>query len=555
MAPADHVSGARMADAGRGGVCRIFLSKRAIWSGFAGRLVGYLTVTEPAIRVAVKEGDIGGHWVGLQDNEVDVTIGTKPPETNKDLHCELLLDDVVDMAILNENHPLAKRRSIKLSDLADDTLLIYDDTVLNYADFDLFAAFRRSGFTPKQVRSLPSSEALIAMVAAGRGWSLHRRSLRGRIPHMSMVPVEDFDLQFPVALLRREDEIRPIVFTVMRRIRQLAAKDYPRLYHEGDADETPPADVVRGSALGHQLEIRDLRYFTAVIKEQTIGRAAERLGLSQPALSRQVRQLEHVLGVTLLVRAPRGIVPTAAGESLYRDTHAILEEMGRLPAEVERGARAARGQCIVAATPSTNVHEILNTLLREAEKCSPDIEILIQEVPTPMQPAALHGARFDVGLCHPFPSLLAGYPDIDCRLLLHDVIDGALLPIGHPLSKRSSIHFSDLADIPFLFFQREYHPAFHDHVMEIFRNHDYRPIVGPMQEGLATMWSLAAEGEGWCFASGSERRDPPPGLVGVPIEGLRIPWGVNLLTRRDESRSTPLTVTNLLLHAAGLLSS
>jgi DNA-binding transcriptional ArsR family regulator len=77
-----------------------------------------------------------------------------------------------------------------------------------------------------------------------------------------------------------------------------------------------------------------------VIEEETIGRAADRLGLSQPTLSRQLRQLERDLGVTLLERAPRGIVPTTAGESLYRDSRGILDEVARLPAEVARGQRA-----------------------------------------------------------------------------------------------------------------------------------------------------------------------------------------------------------------------
>ena len=203
------------------------------------------------------------------------------------LHCEVLLNDVVDMAILSENHPLARRRSIKLSDLAGDTLLIYDDAVVNYDDYDLFAAFRKSGFDPDSMHLLPSSEALIAMVGAGRGWSIHRRSIRGRIPGVAMVPIEDFDFQYPVALLRREDETRPIVFTVMRRIRQLAAKDYPDMYHAGDASEKTAENVQRASAFEHQLDLRDLRYFTAMIEEETIGRAADRLGLAQPTLSRQ----------------------------------------------------------------------------------------------------------------------------------------------------------------------------------------------------------------------------------------------------------------------------
>lgn len=543
---------ARMAEAGRGGTCRIFVSKWAIWSGFSARLVGFLAATEPSIRVAIKEGDIAGHWAGLQHKEVDVTIGTKPWGSLKELHCEMLLDDVVDMAILSESHPLAERPSLKLSDLADDMLLMYDETVLNYDDHDLFAAFRKAEFDPDEMRILPSSEALLAMVGAGRGWSLHRRSLRGKIPGVAMVPIEDLDLPFPVALLRRADETRPIVFRVMRRIHQLAARDYPDMYHAGEVMVATGEHVRPASAFEHQLDLRDLRYFTAAIEEESIGAAAERLGLTQPTLSRQIRHLERDLGVTLLDRAPRGIVPTPAGESFYRDARGILDEIARLPAEVERGRRAGGGVCIVAVTPSANVRELLNTVLHQVEKTSLDLEILVQEVPTPMQPAAVHGAKVDIGLCHPFTNLAAEYPDIDCRLLIEDVIDGALLPVGHPLAKRSSITFADLANTPFVFFRREFHPAFHDFITETFRSHGYRPIIGPMQEGISTMWALAAEGEGWCLASGSERRDPPAGLVGVPIEGFSIPWGVCLLTRRDESRATDLTVINLMLDAARL---
>ncbi len=541
---------ARMADAGRGGDCRILFSKWAIWSGFAGRLVGYLAATEPAIRLTIDEGDVAGHWAGLQRGEVDVTIGTVPPAALTDLHSEILLDDIVDTAILSQSHRLARRRSIRLTDLADETLLIYDDSVLNYGDYDFFAAFEKSGFDPKRIRRLPSSEAVIAMVAAGQGWSLHRRSVRDRIPGVATVPIRNFDFHFPVALLRREDESRPIVFTVMDRIRRLAARDYPDLYHPSDGGVRNVREIRRRSTLEHQLDLRDLRYFTTVIEDQTIGRAAERLELSQPTLSRQIRRLERDLGVTLLKRAPRGIVPTAAGESLYRDAHGILDEMARLPAEVERGRRASTRRCAIAATPSANVRDLLNAVLRESEERY-QIDILVQEVPSPMQPAALHGAAYDIGLCYPFTNLMAGYPDIDCRLLLHDVLDGALLPVSHPLSKRRTIRFADLVDIPFLFFQREFHPPFFDFMMETFRTHNYRPLIGPTQEGLVTMWSLAAEGEGWCLATGLERKDPPQGLVGVKIEGFSIPWGDNLLTRHDESLSTTIAVTNLLIEAAG----
>ena len=541
---------ARMAEAGRSGDCRILVSKWAIWSGFSGRLVAYLAANEPDIRVAIKEEDLSGHWSGLLDREVDVAIGTKPPASMIDVHAEVLINDVVDTAILSTSHPLAHRSSIELSELADETLLIYDDTIINYEDHDIFAAFGKSGFKPGHVRSLPSSQALLTMVAAGQGWSVHRRSVRGRIPDIAAVPLKNFELPFPVALLRRTDDTRALVYVVMRRIRELAAKDYPDLYAEGDGSQLGEATIARSSPREHQLDLRDLRYFAAVIEEQTIGRAAERLGLSQSTLSRQLNVLERDVGVSLLERAPRGIVPTPAGESLYRDSKEILSEIAQLPAEVERGRRAARGLCNVASTPSTNVRELLNSAVRRGADRLPHLEILVQEVSTPMQPEAVHSARFDIGLCHPFTNLVAPYPDLDCQLLLHDVLDGALLSIHHPLAKKTTITFADLADIPFLFFERGFHPPFFDFMMETFRRHGYRPVIGPMQEGLSTMWSLAAAGEGWCVASGAERIDPPAGTVGVPIEGFSIPWGVNLLMRRDEVRATPLAVMNLLLDAA-----
>jgi hypothetical protein len=110
----------------------------------------------------------------------------------------------------------------------------------------------------------------------------------------------------------------------------------------------------------------------------------------------------------------------------------------------------------------------------------------------------------------------------------------------------------DLETIPFLFFRRDFHPAFHDFVMESFAAHGYKPIWGPMQEGLQTMWSLTAEGQGWSFAFKSQRTNPPPGLVSIPIEGFSIPWGINILTRKGESRPTTIAVIALLHSAADL---
>src|SRR5678815_4319344 len=141
-------------------------------------------------------------------------------------------------------------------------------------------------------------------------------------------------------------------------------------------------------------------------------------------------------------------------------------------------------------------------------------------VPTPQQPQALNDGDFDLGVCHPFFNLTSGFPNLECRELLTDWIEGALLPRDHPLAQRESITFEDLASIPFLFFRRDFHPAFYDYLHEAFRRSGYAPIVGPTQNGLNTLWSMCEAGAGWSLAFASHRSAPPPGLTPIPIEGF-----------------------------------
>jgi DNA-binding transcriptional LysR family regulator len=542
----------RMADAGRVGRCRIYASVWGLWTGFSGRLVAYLAATEPDISVSVEEAGVSGHWEGLSSDAVDLAISTKPPNKFRDLESEPLIEDS-PVVILARDHPLAGRRSIQLKELKDELLLLYDSKSINRVDHDLFAAFDRAGFKPAAVRDVSTSEGLIAMVAGGVGWSMHRRSLMGKIPSVAMIPIEGFHLSYPVALVHRKKESRPVVLTVARRIRELAKHDYPDIYVPGKGEGAPQSDHAE-SPLRPWIEFRDLRYFATVVEKKSIGQAAESLGKSQPAVSRQITHLERDLGVKLFIRTARGITPTAPAQTLYEDTLDILEEVDRLPSEVARGESAIAGRCTIAAVPPLQVRNIIATAIQDAARHFPHIDILPSNVPTPRQPALVQNGEFDIGLCHPFSHLVAEYPDLDCREILSDVIDGALIPIGHPLAGKSKITFAEIGDFPFLFFPREFHPGFYDFVMATFTKCGYTPVMGPRQDGLLTIWSLAAAGKGWSFGFGSQGIDPPPGLVAVPIEGFSIPWGVDMLTRKHESRPTVLTVISLLSKAAAAIA-
>ena len=546
----DAIERVRMADEGRAGSCAIYVSAWALWTGFSARLIAYLNAVEPGITVSVEEAGPGGHWGSVSSGKVDIAISTRPPSSYPDLISKPLIDDVADTAILGLNHRFAKRKSISIHELKNDLFLIYDDNVVNYEHHDLSAAFARANFAPGASRSFSSTEGLLASIVSGIGWSIHRRSLRGQIPGVAMIPLEDFELHFPVAVVHSRRQMSPVAKTVLRRIRELAAIDHTESY-VASLDDHPERGTKRETMPQYnKIEFRDLRYFVAAIEQKTIGRAARALGITQPALSRQLAELESDLAIDLLDRSPRGVKATPAGEAFLEDARSILADVDRLPHEVARGERALAGRCVLGAVPSLEVQKLVTQVVAMQTKTFPDIDLHLRNVATPFQPPAIQEGSLDFGICHPFPGLIAGFPDLECNELLTDAIDCALLSVNHPLASRQSLELSDLADIPFLFFRREFHPAFHDYLMDAFRSRNFRPLEGAMQEGLQTMWALTAVGEGWSLGFGRQRENPPRDLIAIRLKDFTIPWGVVLVTRRDESRPTALAVIDIIHHAA-----
>lgn len=539
------VRGARLANEGKAGTCTIYASQWCAWTGLTGKILAHTARHDPGIDVVIREGHIGTQWECLRKHHVDLSITAAPPVGYEDLACEIVLDDIAGMALLPPTHPLANRTSIRLEELANETLLSHSSKALSPIDRDVRAEFQRIGFVPRREITLDTTESLIARVSAGMGWGIHRRSLKGKIPGVATVLLEDFGVPAPVTLIHRANESSPHVLEVARRIREAVSAEYPSmrqfaLYEPPDSTESsePAPDA--------HVELRDLRYFAAVVEERGIGRAAIRLGLTQPALSRQIRSMERDVGVSLVARATRGIIPTVAGKSLYAAAREILGETSRLPAEVERGQRAAAGRCVIASLPSGIVRDLLSTIMRTAGDRYPHLELSVHYVPTPEQPESLNEGEYDIGLCHPLFNLTAGFPELECRELLTDSLEAALLPVDHPLAMRDSITFEDLAEIPFLFFRRDFHPAFYDYLLESFHRMGYAPRMGPPQNGLHTLWSMTESGAGWSLGFASHRNDPPTGLIPVPIDGFMIPWGVNLLSRKNETRPAARAIIDLL---------
>jgi DNA-binding transcriptional LysR family regulator len=185
----------------------------------------------------------------------------------------------------------------------------------------------------------------------------------------------------------------------------------------------------------------------------------------------------------------------------------------------------------------------------------PDVQISMTEVPTPRQPEALLAAQIDIGVCHAFTSVTPYLRNLHRQPLLDDPANCALVAPDHPLAAQVEITLEDLANLPFLFMPRSLYPAFYDRVMTFFADRGFQPRIDQAFDGLQTTWSLARRGEGWCIGFATNLRYPPAGLAAVPVRGLEIPLGIEMLYRRDETRGAVLGVVEVIRRAAEVASS
>jgi DNA-binding transcriptional LysR family regulator len=400
------------------------------------------------------------------------------------------------------------------------------------------------------VRQYHQVFALQAAVAAGQGWTLIPRDATGLAPPGTrIVPLSDFKLPLPLAVIWRIDERQPVVRTVLDVVRRVGSDT--RLAREGAAarGQTPLGATSaipdpRRTSASAVLELRHLRYFCAVVDAGSFGRAAEQLGLTQPALSRQVGDLERVVGMPVLDRAARGVSATPAGESLSRSARRILDEVASIPAETERARRGVIARCVVASVPTTSARRLVATLTRECVTAMPHVEVVLEDRATPTQPGALRSGHIDLGICHASPLSAAEERGVERFHLTTDLVNCALVADDNPLAAKNTLSLHELSGVPFLYPDRDFQPAMYDQLFATFTRLGFTPRVDATYDGLQTIWALIAEDRGWGIGFASQCDMPPTGTVSVPIEGFSMPWGLDLLARADESRSVILDVAD-----------
>ncbi len=293
------------------------------------------------------------------------------------------------------------------------------------------------------------------------------------------------------------------------------------------------------------MELRHLRYFVAVAEHLSFGRAADRLHISQPPLSRQIRGLEAELGTALFSRTRRSVRLTAAGTALLPEARRLLRDADALQAGAHQLASGQVGTLALGFI-SVAAYNLLPELAPEFRRRHPGIRLALQEATSDVQLAALAQGELDVGLVLP----PVGAPGLDYAPLLHDTLVAAV-PAGRGGGK-GPLALASLRDEPFILFPRQVGTSLHDQIVGACQRAGFAPRVEQEAIQMQTIVSLVAAGMGVALVPASLMNLRRTGVVYRPLtdRGSRVELGI-AWRRADDAPAVQAFVGLARAHARG----
>ena len=240
------------------------------------------------------------------------------------------------------------------------------------------------------------------------------------------------------------------------------------------------------------MELRHLRYFLAIVGERHFTRAAKKLGIAQPPLSQQIRQLEDEVGTRLFTRTARGVTLTAAGEAFLPHAEAALREVDRARTAARRVRQGDLGTIRVGFTSAASLNPLVPGAISAFRRASPDVELRLIVQPTTPLLAQLSQDQIDVAFLRPTSTerqTLRAIPLPDERLWI-------AVPSGHALAARKRVRLDELRDEPFILYPRANGSLLYDSIIAACQSAGFSPRVVQEAPQMASMVSLVAAGVG-----------------------------------------------------------
>ena len=280
------------------------------------------------------------------------------------------------------------------------------------------------------------------------------------------------------------------------------------------------------------MELRHLRYFIGVGEEQHFGRAATRLHVAQPPLSRQIQDLERELGFLLFDRLPRGVRLTAAGKLFLNDARRILQDVDEAKRRAERIALGKAGTLRIGIATAVSWHGLVVNAFREFRRRQPDVELVLHHLVSVHQVEAVVSDRLDVGFA---AAVTPWHKELEHRQFALDRMVLAV-PKGHPLTKRERIRLRDLRNMPFIWFHRWVNPAFYDQMMEACaRGGLSAPHIVQEATERDTVLGLVQCQIGIAWVTESTRWHCPRGVVLLPVVDMNVRLPFNVIWKKGNA--------------------
>jgi DNA-binding transcriptional LysR family regulator len=278
------------------------------------------------------------------------------------------------------------------------------------------------------------------------------------------------------------------------------------------------------------MELRHLRYFIAVAEELNFTRAARKVGIGQPPLSNQIRDLENEIGAALFRRLSNGAELTEAGKAFLPEARAILLQAEQAKQSAVRAARGERGRLRIGFTSSAVFNPIVPTVVNAFREKYAAVELSLEEAPTARLLERLDAEELDAVFIRP------GSGDqlqARCQLLAEDPMV-IVLPSGHPRSEAHTLHLDALAGESFVLFPREAGAGFFDDIIAACRRAGFEPQLGQSAPQITSIASLIAVGLGVSIVPADMVKINVPGVRYIAIAGEAPTARLTLATRRDE---------------------
>ncbi|RUR68406.1 LysR family transcriptional regulator [Variovorax guangxiensis] len=248
------------------------------------------------------------------------------------------------------------------------------------------------------------------------------------------------------------------------------------------------------------MDTRQMRCVVAIAEAGSLTKAAERLGLAQPALTQTLNRLEKELGTPLFTRTRRGAALTDAGQAVIDDLRASLA-YGDAATERARAMGAGRAGRLTIGFVTHAVYEVLPNALRRLRAEHPQLDVVLREMSNAEQVAALEGGRIDIALLHPPVSVTARVHEL--RLGEEPLI--AALPAAWPLDEDGCVSLADVARHGLVWFPEQQIPALRAQLLGALRRAGHETRVVQDANRTLTVLACVAAGLGWSLLPRSVR--------------------------------------------------